>query len=410
MLLVTTIRRHTPPTVPSGFIYVVDEMKQHVVQRSFINEPAYRELDTNPRGGMRGSRGISVRPDQIAIANASVIYRYDPQWNVLGIISHPSVAAIHDILFDRDSLWVTAARNDLLLQFDLQGNLLRHYYLRDPSPARRALDWKPAHLLKPETVRQGKIEFRDPRTHEEETYDHAHVNSVCFLPDGSLLTSLGLVLGTKFSALLRLKSRLVKAGVWPRLLAINRSLRDALGMKKNMHSDLLVQPAKAQSAIFRIAPDGNHQLVLALDGATVPSHTLLTLMDETVAYLNTTSGEIVHFKPLSDTTGAKVLSTTRVTDGFLRGAVQLTDGTLLLGSKREIIHFDLAKQRVLDAMTITDDANESVYDIKILPPHYALPPVSLEEDFERQVGFKGEELPLHGYKLPARNSLRNRGS
>jgi hypothetical protein len=56
-LLVSTVRRHTPSDEPSGYIYAVDLEKSQVVQRSSIIEPAYREVDDNPRGGMRGSKG-----------------------------------------------------------------------------------------------------------------------------------------------------------------------------------------------------------------------------------------------------------------------------------------------------------------------------------------------------------------
>ena len=337
--LVTTIRRHTPFTEPSGFVYVVDAKKQQVLQRSTMIEPAHREVDTNPRGGMRGSRGISVAGDQLAIANASVIYLYDPQWHLQGIISHPSAAAIHDIHFHDKTLWATAARNDLLMQFDLGGRLLNHYYMRRPSPATQALRWQPRILLSPESVRRGAIEFRDPRTHDEETYDHAHANSLCFLPNGEMLVSMGLVLNTSFSTLLRIKARLVRAGVWPRLLAANRQIRSALRLKKNVHSDLVLQPARARSAVVRIAPDGAHDLVLALNGATVPSHSLLALPDETVIYLNTTAGTVVHFSPGN----GEILSETRITEGFLRGVAPLSDDRYLMGSKNEMITFDLKR-------------------------------------------------------------------
>jgi len=400
-LLVTTIRRHTPHTEPSGFIYVVDAEKQQVLQRCEMIEPAFREVDTNPRGGMRGSRGISIRPDQIAIANASVIFRYDPRWKLLGIISNPSMAAVHDVLFQDDTLWVSSARNDLLFQYDLSGTLLRHFYLRAPSPAMRQLEWTPALLLKPDAVRAGAIEFRDPRTHDEETFDHAHVNSVCILPDGTILVSLGLVLNTSFSTLLKVKSRLVKAGVWPRLLEVNRKLRAALRMKKNPHSDLLVQPARARSAVIELCADGSHSLVLALDGATVPSHSLLPLPDETVIYLNTTAGNVVHFKPK----GGEVLSNTKVTDGFLRGATRLADGRLLLGSRGEILTFDLKNFKVTQNMFLTEDNNESVYDIKILPEHYDNPPASFEDHFQQANGFRGDQLHQNNYVLRAAENV-----
>jgi hypothetical protein len=352
-------------------------------------------MDTNPRGGMRGSRGISIGSDQIAIANASVIYLYNSQWNLRGIISHPSAAAIHDIHFQGSTLWATAARNDLLMQFDLSGKLLNHFYMRKPSPATRALKWQPRILLTPESVQQGAIEFRDPRTHDEETYDHAHANSICFLPNGDMLVSLGLVLNTSFSALLRIKARLVRAGVWPQLLAANRQIRSALRLKKNVHSDLVLQPARAKSAIFRIAPDGAHNLALALNGATVPSHSLLALPDETVIYLNTTAGSVVHFSPGT----GQVLSESRITNGFLRGVTPLSDGKFLMGSKNEIITFDLGGLKVTDTYKITQDINESVYDIKVLPDTYDLPPESFEDHFVQSTGIKSEDLPVHGYQI-----------
>jgi hypothetical protein len=393
--LITTIRRHTPYTEPSGYIYVVDPKKQMVLQRSYMIEPAYREVDTNPRGGMRGSRGISIAGDQIAIANASVIYLYNPQWDLRGLISHPSAAAIHDIHFHGGTLWATAARNDLLMQFDLNGKLLSHYYLRKPSPATRALNWQPRILLTPESVRQGAIEFRDPRTHDEETYDHAHANSICFLPSGDMLVSLGLVLNTSFSTLLRIKARLVRAGVWPRLLAANRQIRDALRLKKNVHSDLVLQPARARSAVLRLAADGAHRLVLALNGATVPSHSLLALPDETVIYLNTTAGTVVHFSPET----GQVLSDTKITDGFLRGVTPLSNSKFLMGSKNEIITFDLNGLKVSDSFKVSEDKNESIYDIKGLPDHFEAPPESFEDHFFRSTGIKSEDLPTHGYNV-----------
>ena len=396
-LLVTTIRRHTPFTEPSGYIYLVDLEKKAVLQRSEMIEPSFREVDNNPRGGMRGSRGIAIRQDQIAIANASLIFRYDPQWNLLGFITHPSMAAIHDIAFQGDTLWATAARTDLVFQFDLSGNLLRHHYMRDPSPALRSLNWKPPILLQPDGIRKGEVDFRDPRTHQEETYDRAHVNSICFPENGDIYVSMGLVVGVQFAALLRLKSWLLKHGVWSRLLAANRWVRRALRMQKNVHSDLVVQPAKGHSAVVRLSADGNHRLALLVENTTVPSHSLFVLPDQTMIFLNTTAGVVLHFQP----DNGQVFSSTKVTDGFLRGVTQIGQGRLLMGSKGELIDFDLPNCRVNATMRITQDADEAVYDIKVLPSHYAMPPLSFEQHFADTVGFKAEELGNKGYRIPA---------
>jgi len=271
---------------------------------------------------------------------------------------------------------VTSARTDMLLQFDFAGSLLRHYYLREPFPALDDLDWRPDLLLNADQVRAGTIDFRDPSSHNEQAYDRAHVNSVCMLQDGDLLVSIGQVLGTRFALLLRLKYCLIRLGVWPALLSANRHLRNLLGLEKNAHSDLVVQPASAHSALVLISPNGERSLRLLLPEITVPSHSLLKQPDSTVIYLNTTTGEVIHFDPYP----GEILSTTLVSDGFLRGAAYCSDHTLVMGSNRELIHFDLATERVLSRMEFTFDESEFVYDIKVLPANFHLPPGSFEKN------------------------------
>ena len=395
-LIVSTIRRNIPHTESSGFVYVIDAEKQRVLQRSEMIEPAFREVDTNPRGGMRGMRGMFIRDNQIVMANASIIYRYDSNWDLLGIISHPSAAAIHDIILDGETLWATSARNDLVLQFDLAGNLLQHFYLREASLANRSLKWKPPVALQTQSTANGEVDFRDPLSHEEEKYDRAHVNSICQLADKSLLVSMGLVLGTKFFALLYLKSTLLKVGLYDHLLAVNRKIRSTLKMKNHMHSDLVVQPASGQSAIIRLSPDGNHRLVLALENITVPSHSLLPIADGTAVYLNTTAGVVVRFGP----DDGRIISTTKVTDGFLRGVTALGPKSLVMGSKQEIIFFDPHSCQVKSTFRYTSDPNESIYDIKVLPDHFQLPPPSFEGHFQQITGVKSLDLPEQNYRLP----------
>jgi hypothetical protein len=384
LFLVSTVRRRCPANEPSGYIYVVDVQKCQVVQRCSIIEPLYRELDNNPRGGMRGAKGISVRPDQIALANFSFLARYDPHWNILGTISHPSCAGVHDIQYDSDRLWVAAARADLLLQFDLSGKLEKYVYLRQPSPAIAELGWKPPVLLDGDLIQQGKMDFRHPQNVEKETYDRAHVNSMCRLPDGDMLISLGFVFDDQYASLLRLKNQLVRWGIWPAFKVINRGMRRALGKKgRNMDQNLVVKPAKAQSAIVRIAASGERSLTLKLKDITAPSHSLLALDDGSAVYLNTTDGTLLHFDPQARV----VRSATHIaTAGFLRGVTTLDQNKLLVGSRGELITFNLANKLVEERQQLTADPNEAVYDIKQLPHHYTLPPVSFAEHFTQQTG------------------------
>jgi hypothetical protein len=388
-ILVTTVCRNTPPNEPSGYIYLIDAHQQRVLQRSRMIEPAFRAVDTNPRGGLRGSRGISIREDEIAIANASIVFRYDPHWRLKGILTHPSVAAIHDILYQgKDRIWLTAACNDLVFQFDLTGKMIQHFYLRKPGAVTAQLGWKPPIILRPEQILQGEIDFRDPRSYAEEAYNNAHINSICALSEKEVLVSMGLVIDRRFSTLLLVKKHLERAGLWSSLLAINRKLRSLLRMQKNVHSDLIVQPARGKSAVIRIAAGQEPKVVLTVKDTTVPSHSVQVLADQTAVYLNTTTGEVIHFH----TEDGSVITSTQVTDGFLRGALQLHGPALLLGSKRELLTFNLSTRRVTDTMTITQDPDESVYDIKILPDHYMDPPESFEQHFMDAFGYRGADI------------------
>ena len=134
---------------------------------------------------------------------------------------------------------------------------------------------------------------------------------------------------------------------------------------------------------------------------TATSHSLLVLPDDNVIYLNTSSGEVVHFNPLT----RLVFSSTKVTDGFLRGVTSLDKRCLLLGSRGELIRFDLPNLKVEGRVKLTEDANEAVYDVKVLPRHYDLPPDSLERHFEQTVGTTAEEVIRNGYKLQLTGSF-----
>jgi hypothetical protein len=397
VLLVSTVRRRTPPNEPSGYLYAVELESRRILRKCNIVEPAYRGLDSNPRGGMRGSKGISIGPDQIAVANSVIVFRYDSQWNLLGFITHPSCAGIHDILLQGSTIWVASSRTDLLFKFDLLGDLLQHYYLRKLSPATNTLNWHPPILLTPKQIEEGSIDFRDPRTHKEEEADNAHVNSMAFLPNGSLLVSLGFVVGLDYAKFIRVKKYLIRLGLWPVLLKVDRRMRVWLGFEgKRLDEAILIRPAKAQSAILRVSPAGDLSLCLTIPNTTSPAHSLCVLPDGTAIFLDTTHGSVVHFDP----DNGKILSNTKVTNGFLRGITMVSERSLILGSNTDLINFNMATRNSMDRFRITDDPHESVYDIKILPSHFVLPPVSLAENFSKVTGYQDATMLIESLRKP----------
>lgn len=385
-LLISTIRRNTLIHEPSGFLYVLDSETAIALSRSMVIEPPFRAKDPNARGGLRGARGIAFHDGHVAVSNSSIIFIYDRQWQLQNIFTHPACADIHDITFGRDALWVTSAVNDLLLAFTSRGQLGPWIDLRSLTPVVRALNWHRSVVLDPVQISSGAGDFRDPSIRGLWAFDGAHTNSVCELPDGSLLVSLGMVTGRGFYAFARVRQWMIDSHLWGFAARMNRWLSGASGAQKHLRGEMAFLPAS--SAVIRVEPDGSSRLLLKLTGIDVPSHTLLPLADGNMLYLNTTSGEAIHF---SSQDGA-IFSRTLIAEEFLRGACQLPDGTLILGDNNSLIHFDILGRRVIRRFPVSEDAGNSVYDIKIMPEDFDLPPDSLAQGLGQVTGFDGQSV------------------
>ena len=371
-LLISTTCRNKPSGQASGYLYVFDLNTQQILKRCEIIEPPYRDEDTNPRGGIRGYKGIAIREDCVALGNSSCIYLYDPKWKLLGKVSHPSCAGIHDIAFDGDSLWITSSRNDSIYNFDFSGQVKRYINLRESSELLEDIRWQPKNRFANQNILAGELDFRRPSTHELDDWDQAHVNSVAILSDGSILVSLGLLVNQRLSKLLLYKKWLKKYGLWERILKLNRWLRSLFSIKKNVHSDLIVKPATGHSALIVIKQDGTEKRLLLLSNISVPAHSVRILGDGSLIYLNTTDGCLLHLK-IND---GQLLSSTKIGEKFLRGAVELQDGNLVLGDGHDIVYFDLQQRNVLNRFRLSEDPDESVFDIKVLGQQFDLPPLS----------------------------------
>jgi hypothetical protein len=371
-LLATTTIRRTPPGEVSGFVYTVDLEAKRVAGSSPMIRPPLVRYDTNPRGGMRGGRGLWVEEDKVFIANHSSIFQFSPDWSLTGETAHPSCASIHDICVRDGSLWVTSARNDLVFEFDRKGTLLRHINLRRLPAFRARLDWMQPNLLSEEDVLGGAIDFRDPRSHRYETYDGLHVNSVGLLSDGDLLVSAGLIFGRAQQTLLTLKTRLMRLGLWQPLVLANRLVERTLRIRKTaMNTEMITNLATGRSAIVRIGPKGDVTVPLLLEDANTPAHSLLPEPDGTVLLDVTSTGELIRFDPDS----GKILSRVKVTDRFLRGICRMSEHRVAVGAGAELCLVDMADGAVADRITLSTHPNECVFAVQVLPPNFApLPP------------------------------------
>jgi len=315
-LIVTTINRTCPATECSGYVYIVDAEQRRVLSRYAIPEAPMRAQDPNPRGGMRGGRGIAVRGAEIFIANFDTVYRFDAAGNFTPFISHPSCADIHDIAFKGERLWVTSTRNDLVLVFDGDGNLIEHHNARTWSRVRAKLNWHAANYLDDGAVHAGHIDFRNPTTHEKEFYDGAHVNSVCLCPGGDVLLSMGLI--------------------------VSDSDADA-----------------GKGAIVRLREGTEPDLVYFQSDMRVAIHNLALQPDGTVLFLDTGAGALTRINP---DTGA-LLSRQSFASQYLRGLHRFEDGRLAIGDQNSILFYDPAALTPHGRTKISENSRESVHSI-----------------------------------------------
>lgn len=373
LLLISTSWRHTSYNQPSGRLLVFDTKERKMVKSCKIVEPPYREFDPNPRGGFRGLKGISIFNDQIALANASTIFIYDHKWNPIKYIWHPSCAGIHDILLQSDRIWATSSRNDLVFCFDLQGNILKFIDVRKAPFIKHLQKNQPRPFLSESQIAKGKINFRDPRTHDHAITDRLHINSFSILNNGEYLISCGL-LRVIDAAMLHKLNNLIKRTPFSRSLSKTYALFTA--MKNNNHrsnfEDKTISKESSSSFIIRQSPEESVKICLSLNNCHVPSHSVRILDDNSAIYLNSSSGEILHFSPDS----CEIFSKSKIGMHFLRGACQLDDGSLFIGDNSDLIQYDLINKVVISRTHITENKAEAIFDVHKLTNNFSLPPLS----------------------------------
>lgn len=389
-IIIATSSRHTPVDKPSGHIITYDLEQRRVLKTSELIEPPYRVENPNPRGGLRGAKGICIKDGLIAISNASTIFIYDENWTPLHYIYHPSCAGVHDIVIDQDCVWVTSARNDLLCQLSFDSKLLNYYDTRKFARMLNLPEYSPTIFLSDKQIQNGDIDFRDPRTHDEVFADSTHTNGLSINSQGEILLSLGLLKKQNHQRLLYIKNWMIRHHLWEIIESFNKFMRSNFIKLENRHSgELVVQPAKGLSVLFKITSSGEIKKVITLNGATAPSHSARFLHDGSAIYLKTTTGELIHLDAMT----GDIHSIDQLGEKFLRGAYQLPDGTLLLGDNNKMIHYDLGKREIIFSDFVSDDKMEAIFDINILPEYVPMPPDSFVDHHEKYM--QVDQLPKH---------------
>lgn len=373
-LLITTTHRESPLGAPSGYVYTFEVERWQVTQRTPIINPPWLPVDPNPRGGLRGAKGIACRQDSLFLANYGEIFHFDRTWKLIGVISHPSCAGIHDLVIRNESLWVTSSRNDLIFEFDFAGNLRRFINLRTLEPMRSILRWRQPNRLTDAQIRAGAINFQDPRSHEYAQYDGLHVNSLGFLPNGAMIIQLGMVFSSTRSILLPLQNRLRRVGLWAPFVALNQALQRLLHFSPQPHTELLVHLDTGRAALLQLDAQNQCAIPLVLPHVQVPIHSLSVQENSTLYFNDTDRSTVVHF----DLHTRQELSRIPVPGNFLRGFTRLDNELAIVGTQNYLCLVNLREKQALDCTEISANSAEAIYDIKVLPPTFGALPERLE--------------------------------
>ena len=320
--VVSTICRGSRAWEPSGHLYVVD--LEHGVQGSCeVPAAPWLEREPNPRGGIRGGRGLAAAGATLFVANGAQVLHFDHAWRPLATISHRWCGNVHDIAVHDDRLWVCSTANDALAVFDTDGRLSD------------LVDLRPAVGLAGDGARfAAAADYRDPSGYQQAASNLLHANGIGFDAAGAPLVSLG-------------RSQAAGGAVHHGLIA---------------RADALTDP------------------IAAADDVPVPIHNVVPMADGTVLTLDSGAGALLVLRP-DGTVARSVPLAPPAPDGFLRGLCPAGGGRVLVGERNRLLVVDLdaanstGTSTMIGAVTLAQSPRESVYAIAPVPDGFEpLPP------------------------------------
>jgi hypothetical protein len=358
-IAVTSAVRHAGSADFSGYFRVVDLEAGRTLLKASIPESAWRADDPNPRGGVRGAKGVSAHGDRLVVANSERLFVFDPAWSLVEEITHPLMGAVHDVLAVDDGIWVTCTACDLLLKVDRQGEPVETWCWRADPELVSALGFESLPPFDPDA------DHRDPRVAQQGVHNAVHLNGIA-RTDGGLLLLFGRILAPTL-----VKQRLRKAG-------LARTL-SRVGISRPLPTKPTPVPAStipdSSFAIVERPDDGRLRVLVHESGITVPNHNVAAL-DEAIVYLDSNGGRLVVWDPAVK--AERVSVPIPGSPSFARGLVRIGERAYLVGSQAPLaLHaVDLDAGEVVATVALAGEPNESVYGLEVVPEAFASPPAA----------------------------------
>lgn len=357
---VTSVVRHAGHSSASGFVRVLSRDTGVVHPRWPVPESLHRAADPNPRGGLRGARGVSAFGNRLVIANTERLFVFDPDWEIVREITHPWMGGVHGILAEEDGIWVTCTMADLLIKVDWEGRKIAEWEWRnDPSLVE-------AFGLRGLPRVDRKVDYRDPdasRTHVRNT---VHLNAIARAREG-LVLSFGRILSPS-----AYRRQLVARTVTRVGQAIGVTWRPASAGRKAPPAVPSGAIEGSSSAVVHLSESGRSEILFCETGTTVPNHDLYRDGD-VIVYTDTNRGRLAAISLGSGTVQHEVRIPGQ--PSFVRGLAPLGGLRFLVGSQRPaaVYEVDLAAGAVLATYSLGGDPDESVHNIGVVPDSFASP-------------------------------------
>jgi hypothetical protein len=341
LIATTVVRESIRGKQKMGFIYDVDWDGRQLLRRLPVPDPRFPESDDNPRGGIRGGRGVVPTRRGLVVANYDTLYRYDDDWNVLDAFSHPLFVGIHEIDWDGEHLWATSTGIDAVLRVTLDGEAKAAW-----DPHTRDLASRFGLRRRPHPI-DGSVDYR---VREAPLIDQCHINSVT-RRDGDLVVNCGLMRRAR-AAPIRIAKRL------------GRRARGKLGASGRTADPGLRNAGP--SMVVRVGAEGASTEVLVESGPhDFPTHNGQLLDGSRVIVNDSTAGAVRIF----ELDGGLEIRRTEIQGTWLRGLERIDPARIVVGTApAAIVLIDLERGVVEDRLQLSDDPNEAIHGLSLCPP------------------------------------------
>jgi hypothetical protein len=357
LLAVTSQVRFAGEPIYSGFFRVVDLDTGETLITEPVPESPWRSVDPNPRGGLRGAKGISVCGERMIVGNSDTIFVLDPQWRIRSSFTHPFMGSLHDVLAEEDAIWITCTNGDLLLKVDWQGNEVGRWSWRTDAGLMRTFGFKSLPAFDP------GVDYRDPIGLQGGVHNVVHLNGIERCPEG-LLLSFGRVLSP---AEVRRRRYRAIAGRLAARFGVTRPFPT-----KAVPVPTTFLPGSSSAVVLLPDLDAPAEVLVHVKGVVVPNHNVLAV-----------EGRIVY----ADSNGSRLVAVDRATGeertavtvpgepAFARGLARVAGDVYLVGSQKPLAFYavDLARGEVVESYELEGGETESVYALAVVPPSFARP-------------------------------------